>query len=100
MNRNIKKVNYLAALDTGNASIRWPQKDSLYAGQHQESFSREIERILKLNLMWRRSVALRHFDVFDNLALAKFLNQNETVCNKLSQAGLLLLCSPKTGSFG
>lgn len=95
----VEHIDYLAALDTGNASIRWPQKESTAAGRLQNQYDEQIERILKLNLMWRPSIAVRHFDLFDNLALAKFVVRNETLCRDLSLAGLFRVCSPKAASF-
>ena len=34
----------------------------------------EVESIIRFNLLWRRMLLVRHIDLFDNLALAKFLS--------------------------
>jgi len=95
----IEQLDYLAALDSGNASIRWPQKDVELAAKLKDSYSSDIERILKLNLLWRPFVAIRTIEIFDNLALMHFLVTHADDCRKLADADLLRVTTPGAKSF-
>lgn len=86
---------YLATIDGGNASLRWPQTDATAANRLQQSvYDREISTLLKLNLLWRPFVTVRHLELFDNLAFAKFIWRHRQECLDLAQAELLRLCAP------
>ena len=99
---NIKpdlEICYLATLDCGNGSLRWPQKDPAEANRRQTQYDKDISDILKLNLLYRPFVGVRHLDLFDNLALAKFFRRPDQQCQDLGQAGLVRVCAPISGSF-
>lgn len=91
--RDRLRIDYLAAFDTGNASIRWPQKDAAAANRDQHSFDAEIKRALKLNLLLKPFISIRHFELFDNLALAKFASANRFAFQRLCDADLVRVCS-------
>jgi hypothetical protein len=93
-------IYYLATLDSGNASLRWPQRDPAAANQAQQGlYDEEITGILKLDLLWRPGVSVRHIDLFDNLAFAKFLRDHHQEVMTLADAGLITVCAPTEGAF-
>ncbi|HEY2498333.1 MAG TPA: hypothetical protein VGK24_14815 [Candidatus Angelobacter sp.] len=86
---------YLGTLDGGNGSIRWPQEAAEAANNLQISvYDQELSTLLKMNLLWRPFVTIRHLELFDNLAFAKFLKRHKDECQDLAESGLLRLCAP------
>jgi hypothetical protein len=93
------RIDYLATFDTGNASIRWPQKNVLKANQDQIAFDAEILSSLKANLLLKPFISIRHFELFDNLAFAKFVSANNVILRRLSEANLIRPCSRRASSW-
>ena len=92
-------VCYLASFDCAHGSVRWPQKDPKEARAYQGEYEGQISAILKLNLLFRPFVSVRHMDLFDNLALAKFLTRQTSATQALGEARLLRVSVPSRGEF-
>jgi hypothetical protein len=97
--QNPLRIDYLATFDTGNASIRWPQKNASKANRHQHLFDSEIHAAIKVNLLLKPFISIRHFELFDNLALAKFASAHPHILRRLSEDRLIRTCSPLASSW-
>jgi len=87
------RIDYLATFDSGNASIRWPQKDAARANEDQKMADAEFRRAIITNLLVKPFVSLRHTELFDNLALAKFVSRHHLILKRMCEAGLVRICS-------
>jgi hypothetical protein len=95
--RKREPISYLTVFDPGHAALRWPQKDPVAAERLRGQTLKEIESIIRFNLLWRPHLLMRHIDLFDNLALAKFLTTESP--RALLQANLLRISSPNRAPF-
>ena len=84
-----REIYWLATLDSANAAVRWPQKHVRTAANRRRNDNKEIATLLKLELLWRRPVAVTLPDLFNNLALAKFIRDHKYDCMRLADAELL-----------
>ncbi len=94
------ELYFPAALSAAGGSLRWPKKPQ--PGQSvkpQIDYESEIAALIKLELLWRPSIAIRPLDLFNNLALAGFFVSHELECRRLVEADLIRLCSWVVGDF-
>ena len=72
-------------------------KARIGAAVSRKAIDETTRNVIRLNLMWRTSVAFRHIDLFNNVSLMRVLKEGETEC--LFKSHLLRTVAPNEEPF-
>ena len=92
----VDRLDYLSALDPAHAYGLGPKASALAILGSISDHNDRMSELFRFNLMWRPSILLRHIDLFGNIPLLRFLNEEGA---SLSEKGVLRVTTPTLEPF-
>ena len=94
---DMHRLNYHSLFDPGNAAVHFPLKNERIGLELSHGCDRQMQNTIRFHLLWRRSLTVRHMDLFNNIPLMRFMRSNEA--GTLCRQGMLHVIVPGEAPF-